>query len=163
MAGDHVDEVLHQWRREHPELDVSPMGVIGRISRVSATLDRRIATVMAEHDLQPGEFDLLATLRRSGPPYQLTVGGLLESVMVTSGAVTNRLNRLVEKGLVSRDVDPENRRSVIVALTDTGLRRVEAALIDHVENERTCLQALDADQQAALTDLLRMLLLDLET
>lgn len=155
---DAVDRVLTQWAKERPELDVSPMAVIGRISRAEAILDRRIAAVLAEHDLLPGEFDLLAALRRAGAPHRLTVGEMLASTMVTSGAITNRLNRLVTKGFVARETDPDNRRSVIVTLTSRGLATVDDALVRHVENERTLLAALSNDEQAQMVALLRKLL-----
>lgn len=155
---DAVDRVLAQWAKERPELDVSPMAVIGRISRAEAILDRRIAAVLAEHDLLPGEFDLLAALRRAGAPHRLTVGEMLASTMVTSGAITNRLNRLVAKGFVTRETDPDNRRSVIVSLTPQGLATVNDALVSHVENERTLLVALNGDEQAQMIGLLRKLL-----
>jgi DNA-binding MarR family transcriptional regulator len=155
---DAVDRVLSQWAKERPGLDVSPMAVIGRISRAQAILDRRIAAVLAEHDLLPGEFDLLAALRRAGAPHRLTVGAMLASTMVTSGAITNRLNRLVGKGFVTRETDPDNRRSVIVTLTPQGLATVDDALVSHVENERTLLAALSDDDQAEMIGLLRKLL-----
>ena len=137
------------------------MGVIGRISRAEALLDRKIADVLVAHDLQPGEFDLLAALRRAGSPHRLTVGALLGSTMVTSGAVTNRLNRLVAKGLVTRETDPDNRRSIIVTLTDKGLTAVDTAVVSHVENERAQLSALNPSEQQHLADLLRKLLVGL--
>jgi len=155
---DAVDRVLAQWAKERPELDVSPMALIGRISRAEAILDRRIAAVLAEHDLLPGEFDLLAALRRAGSPHRLTVGEVLASTMVTSGAITNRLNRLVAKGFVTRETDPENRRSVIVTLTPQGLATVNDALVSHVENERALLAALDDDEQSQMIGLLRKFL-----
>ena len=155
---DAVDRVLAQWAKERPELDVSPMALIGRISRAEAILDRRIAAVLAEHDLLPGEFDLLAALRRAGTPHRLTVGEVLASTMVTSGAITNRLNRLVAKGFVTRETDPENRRSVIVTLTPQGLATVNDALVSHVENERALLAALDDDEQSQMIGLLRKFL-----
>lgn len=159
--SDAVDRVLAQWHAERPDLDVSAMGVIGRISRASALLERRIGKALAEYDLQPGEFDLLATLRRSGAPYRLTVGQLLKSTMVTSGAVTHRLNRLDDKRLVTRDFDPRNRRSVIVALTEQGLAVVDRALPAHVDNEQKQLAGLTMQKRAALAGLLRDLLLGL--
>lgn len=155
---DAVDRVLAQWAKERPELDVSPMAVIGRISRAEAILDRRIAAVLAEHDLLPGEFDLLAALRRAGSPYRLTVGAMLASTMVTSGAITNRLNRLVAKGFVTRETDPNNRRSVVVTLTKPGLATVNGSLVSHVENERNLLASLSDDEQAQMISLLRKLL-----
>lgn len=158
---DAVDRVVAQWHRERPDLDVSAMGVIGRISRVSALLDRRIAKTLAGYDLHPGEFDLLATLRRSGAPHRLTVGQLLKSTMVTSGAVTHRLNRLDDKQLVTRDLDPSNRRSIIVTLTKKGLDLVDEALSAHVDNEQRQLACLTKQKQEALAELLRELLLGL--
>jgi DNA-binding MarR family transcriptional regulator len=160
-VSDAVDRVLTQWHAERPDLDVSAMGVIGRLSRASALLDRQIGRILADYGLQPGEFDLLATLRRSGAPYQLTVGQLLKSTMVTSGAVTHRLNRLDDKGLVTRDLDPSNRRSVLVALTTKGLHLVDQALPAHVANEQHLLACLTSQKQEALAGLLRELLLGL--
>lgn len=160
-VSDAVDRVLTQWHHERPDLDVSAMGVIGRISRAGALLDRRIAKTLADYDLHPGEFDLLATLRRSGAPHRLTVGQLLKSTMVTSGAVTHRLNRLADKQLVARDLDPDNRRSVIVTLTAKGLDLIDQALPAHVDNEQRQLACLTKQKQAALAELLRELLLGL--
>lgn len=155
---DAVDRVLAQWAKERPDLDASPMAVIGRISRAESILDRRIASVLAKYDLLPGEFDLLAALRRAGAPHRLTVGTMLASTMVTSGAITNRLNRLVAKGFVTRETDPDNRRSVIVTLTPRGLTTVNDALDSHVENERTLIAALSGDDQQQMVALLRKLL-----
>jgi DNA-binding MarR family transcriptional regulator len=153
---DAVDRVLAQWGRERPDLDVRAMAVIGRIGRAEAILDRRVGAVLAEHDLLPGEFDLLATLRRSGSPHRLAVGQMLAATMVT-----NRLNRLVAKGYVTRETDPANRRSVLVTLTDHGLTVVDAALARHVENERELLSTLSSDEEQQLAGLLRKLLLGL--
>ena len=158
---DAVDRLLAQWARERPDVDVRPMAVIGRVSRAEALLDRGIAAVLAEHHLLPGEFDLLAALRRSGTPYRLTVGQILATTMVTSGAITNRLNRLTTKSYVRREPDPENRRSVIVTLTDRGLATIDTALTDHVDNEHRLLNALTDREQQQLADLLRKLLLAL--
>jgi DNA-binding MarR family transcriptional regulator len=160
-VSDAVDRVLAQWHAERPELDVSAMGVIGRISRAAALLEREIDKTLSEFDLQPGEFDLLATLRRSGAPYRLTVGQLLKSTMVSSGAVTHRLNRLDDKHLISRDFDPRNRRSVIVALTKQGLTLVDQALTAHLNNEQKQLASLTKQKKEALAGLLRDLLLGL--
>jgi DNA-binding MarR family transcriptional regulator len=160
-VSDAVDRVLAQWHTERPDLDVSAMGVIGRISRAAALLERQIGKTLSEFDLQPGEFDLLATLRRSGSPYRLNVGQLLRSTMVSSGAVTHRLNRLDDKHLVSRDFDAHNRRSVIVALTEQGLAVVDQALKAHLDNEQEQLASLNKRKKEALADLLRDLLLGL--
>jgi DNA-binding MarR family transcriptional regulator len=159
---DAVDELLAQWHCEHPELDVSPMGILGRISRASELIDRRIAAELARFDLLPGEFDLLATLRRSGHPFQLAVGDLTRSTMVTPAAITNRLDRLTSKGFVRRELDPTNRRSITVTLTAKGLKTVENALPAHVANEHAMVAHLTVRQQKQFADLLRQLLIPLE-
>lgn len=155
---DAVDRVLAQWRTERPDLDPAPMGVVGRISRASRLLERGLAEEFAAHGLQPGEFDLLATLRRSGPPHRLTPGQLVGSAMVTSGAITNRLDRLVAKDLVTRATDPNNRRSVLITLTPAGLRLVDEVVVHHLARERRLLAPLDDADQRQLADLLRRLL-----
>lgn len=161
MLLDAVDRIQAQWATERPDVDLGPLGVIGRISRAEALLYRKIADVLAVHNLQRGEFDLLAALRRAGSPHRLTVGALLGSTIVTSGAVTNRLNRLVTKGLVTRETDPDNRRSIFVTLTDKGLTAVDAAVISRAENERAQLSVLNPSEQQHLADLLRKLLVGL--
>ena len=159
--GDHVERVLQQWHAERPDLDVSPMGVVGRIQRASRLLERGLAENFAGHGLQVWEFDILATLRRSGPPYGLTAGALSSSAMITSGAVTNRIDRLVARGLVTRETDPDNRRSVVITLTDSGWQLVEDVLPSHVTNEERLLSVLDADEQEQLAGLLERLLVGL--
>lgn len=152
---DSVDRVLEQWRVERPDLDPTPMGVVGRVQRASRQLDRALSAHFADRGLQPWEFDVLATLRRSGP---LTPGGLVESSMVTSGAMTNRLDRLAARDLVTRETDPANRRSVVVSLTDRGRELVDGLLADHIRNEERLLAPLSAREQTQLADLLRKLL-----
>jgi DNA-binding MarR family transcriptional regulator len=159
---DAVDRVLEQWRTERPDIDASPMGVIGRLSRSARVLEHALAQVFATHGLAQGEFDILATLRRSGPPYALTAGALASTSMVTSGAITYRIERLVAKDLVTREVDPDNRRSVIIGLTPTGRRLIDTALLDHVDNEARLLAPLTAKEQAQLAGLLRKLLVEHE-
>lgn len=156
--ADHVDRVLEQWRAERPDLDVAPMGVVGRISRAARSLEREIRGAFDLHGLQPGEFDILATLRRSGAPYQLTPGGLVATSMVTSGAITNRVDRLEAKGLVTRETDPTNRRSVLITLTDRGRSLVDEVVVDHLANERRLLAPLTEREQDQLAALLRKLL-----
>ena len=157
--ADRVDEIIAQWGRTHPDLDVSPMGVFGRLSRLSRITDRALQRTFSVHGLQHGEFDLLATLRRADTEGTgLTAGELARSAMVTSGAITNRLDRLVAKGLVTRATDPDSRRTIRVRLTTAGTDLLEAALHDHVANEHRLLAPLDADQRRALADLLRLLL-----
>ena len=158
---DHVDTVLAQWAEQRPDLDASPMGVVGRLSRAARLLERGVDRVLDEHGVGGGEFDILATLRRSGPPYRLTPGALVSSSMVTSGAVTARLDRLVAKGLVTRETDPDNRRSVLVTLTARGRRLVDRVVEEHVANEEALLEGLSGRERDQLAGLLRRLLLSL--
>ncbi|RFU40171.1 MarR family transcriptional regulator [Actinomadura logoneensis] len=134
------------------------MGVVGRLSRASRLLERALKDEFARHGLEPWEFDVLATLRRSGPPHVLCAGDLSAAAMVSSAALTNRVDRLVAKGLVERDVDPTHRRRVLISLSDEGVRLVDEVLEHHLANERRLLAPLSADQQNALTETLRTLL-----
>ncbi|QVQ52566.1 MarR family transcriptional regulator [Spiractinospora alimapuensis] len=158
---DAVDRVLTQWHTQRPDLDPTPMGVIGRISRAAQLLDTQLRDGFATHGLNRGEFDILATLRRADPPHRLTAGALVASTMVTSGAITNRIDRLVAKNLVHRDTDPDNRRSVLIGLTDEGHQLIDTALVAHLDREQRLLSALTPTQRHQLADLLRTLLLDL--
>jgi DNA-binding MarR family transcriptional regulator len=161
VTRDALDLVLEQWAGARPDLDASPMGVLGRLSRVTRIAERELKALFAEFGLARGEFDVLATLRRAGTPGGMTAGALARSSMVTSGAVTNRLDRLVAKGYVTRDVDPANRRTVVVALTPEGRELIDRAVTAHLENERRILASLGPDEQEALAGLLRTLLLGL--
>jgi DNA-binding MarR family transcriptional regulator len=134
------------------------MGVVGRISRASRLIDRNLKDHFGEEDVEPWEFDVLATLRRSGPTSRLTAGELVASAMVTSGAITNRIDRLVARGLVTRDVDPANRRQVLIELTDAGRDLVDHLVEGHLDNERRMLSSLSDREQAQLAGLLRKLL-----
>ncbi|SNR46208.1 MarR family winged helix-turn-helix transcriptional regulator [Blastococcus mobilis] len=154
MARDRVSDYLEQWRRERPDLDPAPMGVVGRLSRASELISRTTRAYFADHGLQAGEFDVLATLRRSGAPFTLTPGQLAESTMVSSAAITNRLSRLEDKGLLVRRTDPSNRRNVLVALTDDGLALVDDIVEGHLENERRLLTPLAPEEQEQLAVLL---------
>jgi DNA-binding MarR family transcriptional regulator len=154
---DRVDAILAQWRRERPDLDLSGMALIGRISRLERAVRPLLDAVFAEHGLESWEFDVLATLRRSGKPYQLTAGQLLQSMMVTSGAVTNRIDRLEARGLIERRKDPSDGRLVLVALTPAGLERVDAAVAAHAANEARLVSGLPPAQRKALERLLRRL------
>lgn len=156
--GDAVDLILAQWRRERPDLDVWPMGIIGRVSRLSRLFDRELKDFFAEHGLELWEFDVLATLRRSGHPFELTAGALNRALMVTSGAITNRIDRMAAKGLVERIPDAEDRRSVRVRLTELGLAKVEELVGLHVANEVRLLAALGTEQRDQLAAMLRTLL-----
>jgi DNA-binding MarR family transcriptional regulator len=158
VADDGVDAILRQWALVRPDLDASPMGVVGRVSRAARFLERELTPVFAAHGLQPGEFDILATLRRVSAPEGMGAGSLASSAMVTSGAITNRIDRLVAKHLVTREVDPANRRAVRIALTPSGRRLVDTVVVEHAANEKRLLSVLDDDQQRQLAALLRQLL-----
>jgi DNA-binding MarR family transcriptional regulator len=156
--ADAVDAILSQWGAVRPDLDPAPMGVVGRLSRAARLLERGLAPVVAEHGLQSGEFDILATLRRAAGTQGMGAGALASSAMVTSGAITNRVDRLVAKGLVTRDLDATNRRAVRIALTPAGRQLVDEAVVQHVANEKRLLGVLDADDQEQLAALLKRLL-----
>lgn len=156
--ADAVDAILAQWGRERPDVDVSPMGVIGRISRAQLLLGRELKRFFAERGLESWEFDVLATLRRHGAPYELTAGELLTAAMVTSGAITNRIDRMEAKGLVERVRDTGDRRSVRIRLTPRGLETVEELVAEHAANEDRLLAALDPAERARLAGALRTLL-----
>ncbi|HYH81329.1 MAG TPA: MarR family transcriptional regulator [Longimicrobium sp.] len=162
MDKDRVDLILEQWRRERPDLDTSTMGVIGRIYRVSTLLGQSHTEVFARFGLDRGEFDVLATLRRSGAPFRLSPTQLFRSLMMSSGGMTNRLDRLERAGLARRVPDPRDRRSVQVELTDHGLKTVDEAVAAHVENQHRLLASMPAADRDAVAALLRRLLLALE-
>ena len=151
---DHVSTVVEQWGAERPELDVSPLLVIGRIHRIALALTPELVEVYARHGLGEGDFDVLATLRRQGTPYALTPGELGERTMVTSGAVTKRVDRLAAKGLVQRRASSTDGRSRSVVLTAEGHRVIDAAMDEHVANEARLLAGLEPDERAALAGLL---------
>jgi DNA-binding MarR family transcriptional regulator len=155
---DEVDELVGRWRAERPDLDVAPLQVLSRVSRLARHLDRARTAAFAAHGLQAWEFDVLSALRRQGPPYQLSPGALLRATLVTSGTMTNRIDRLADAGLVSRRPDPADKRGVLVALTARGRAAADAALADLLASERELLTGLDAAQQSQLAALLRVLL-----
>jgi DNA-binding MarR family transcriptional regulator len=155
---DEVDELVARWRTERPDLDVEPLQVLSRISRLAKHLDRARTAAFASHGLQAWEFDVLSALRRQGPPYQLSPGALLHATLVTSGTMTNRIDRLAEAGLVSRHPDPQDKRGVLVTLTTSGRAVVDAALEDLLRSERELLTGLDRGQRHELAALLRILL-----
>jgi DNA-binding MarR family transcriptional regulator len=154
---DEVDRLVQAWLRERPDLDISPMEVLSRITRLARHLDRARRQAFAAHDLETWEFDVLAALRRSGKPYELSPGRLLRETLVTSGTMTNRVDRLAARGLVRRAPDPSDRRGVLVQLTDSGLARVDAALSALLTNERALLTGLGAADRKRLAGLLRAL------
>jgi DNA-binding MarR family transcriptional regulator len=155
---DEVDDLVAAWHAERPDLDVEPLQVLSRISRLSRHLDRARRAAFEAHGLQAWEFDVLSALRRQGAPYQLSPGALLHATLVTSGTMTNRVDRLVTAGLVSRHPDPQDKRGVLVTLTEDGRAAVDAALADLLRNERKLLTALADPQRRELAALLRILL-----
>lgn len=156
-ARDAVDAIAEQWALARPGLDVSPMEVIGRVSRLSRLFERALKDYFAQHDLESWEFDVLATLRRSGEEGELTAGALLKHALVTSGAMTNRIDRLEAKGLVERRADPGDRRTVRIRLTETGRATVDTVLEGHLANEERLLAALGPADRRQLVALLRKL------
>lgn len=158
MAGDVVDQVLAQWRKERPDLELRAMGIFGRLGRLSSLLGRAIEAKLSEHGLATAEFDVLASLRRAGAPYRLTPSRLSAQLMLSPGAMTNRLDRLEQRGLVARELDAEDRRSFVVSLTKAGRSLVDAAVGEHVENERRLLSPLTHAEQVELDRILRKLL-----
>lgn len=155
---DEVDRLVAAWRAQRPDLDVGPLQVLSRVSRLSRHLDRARRTAFAEHDLEPWEFDVLSTLRRAGPPHELSPGQLLRATLVTSGTMTNRVDRLARAGLVVREPDPVDGRGVRVRLTREGGARADAALADLLRRERELLTGLDERQRTRLAEALRVLL-----
>lgn len=158
---DYVDQLIAQWRRQRPALDVSTMGVIGRISRLSRLLERQIEEVFGAHGLQGGRFDVLAALVRAGEPHRLTPTQLYNSLLVSSGAITNRIDRLVDEGLVTRGADVSDRRSMPVQLTEAGRDRLDEALIAHLKNEERLISALEPQERELLARILRRWLIAL--
>jgi DNA-binding MarR family transcriptional regulator len=157
--SDAVDRITAQWRRERPDLDPAPMGVVGRISRISTLVQRELDAVFAEHGLAGAEFDVLATLRRAGP---LTPGELSRSTMVTSGGMTKLLDRLEARDLIRRAPDPRDRRGKLIAVTRDGRSLVDRAVEQHLQNEERLLADMSTAKRAELAALLRELLLSLE-
>ena len=155
---DEVDELVARWRAERPDLDTEPLQVLSRVSRLARHLDRARRAAFTAHGLEAWEFDVLSALRRQGSPYQLSPGALLRATLVTSGTMTNRIDRLEASGLVCRHRDPQDKRGVLVELTDDGVRRVDAALADLLTRERELLATLPAGRQEQLASLLRSLL-----
>lgn len=160
--GDEVDSLIDAWRRERPDLSVEPLAVLSRVTRLARLVDRVRREAFTEHDLDLGDFDVLAALRRAGAPYQLSAGALGASTMVTSGTMTHRVDRLVVRGLVERLPDPQDGRGVLVRLTADGLERVDSALNSLLDQERALLVHLGPDDQRQLAEQLRRLLMPLE-
>ncbi|HET7328433.1 MAG TPA: MarR family transcriptional regulator [Nocardioidaceae bacterium] len=160
---DEVDRLIDAWQRERPELDVAPMEVLSRVSRLSRHLDRGRRQAFFEHNLEAWEFDVLTALRRAGAPYQLSPGRLLRETMVTSGTMTNRVDRLAARGLVRRLPDPSDRRGVLVELSEDGRRLVDAAFDALLKHERALLAGLGPDERVQLAGMLRVLVTPFDT
>jgi DNA-binding MarR family transcriptional regulator len=158
---DGVDLILEQWQRERPDLDSSAIGVVGRISRLARELEQRLEPVYREHGLEPGWHDVLATLRRTGPPYRMRPTELTSASMLTSSGTTKRLDRLEQAGLIARAPDPDDRRGTLISLTAAGRELIDALTDAHLENERRLLGALSETDRRRLADLLRKLQLGL--
>jgi DNA-binding MarR family transcriptional regulator len=154
---DAVDDILDQWAIERPDLDASPIGVIGRMSRLTRALEAQLEVVYREHGLEPGWHDILATLRRQGAPFKLRPTDLTAAVMITSGGITKRLDKLEAAGLITREPDPSDRRGTLIALTEEGLERIDAVTGPHLANEARLLAALSGQERDQLAALLRKL------
>ena len=154
VMHDHVHAVMEQWRREAPHFDRSPLAVVARISRLAQLIQLELERVFEAYGLNGGEFDVLASLRRSGPPYSLSPTSLSSSLIVTSGGMTKRLRMLERRGLVRRDPDPGDGRSMLVTLTPEGMRLVDEVVPVHWANEKRLLEGLPARDRAALGRLL---------
>ncbi|MGP4845518.1 MarR family winged helix-turn-helix transcriptional regulator [Marinobacter sp. 1Y8] len=152
---DSIDRILEQWGQERPDLQVAPMGTIGRIKKLNQHLSRSMEKAWSEYGLNGASFDVLATLRRAGPPYALSPGGLMASTMVTSGTMTNRIDQLEKAGLVERVRNPDDGRGFQVSLSAKGLELIDEAVTAHVETQAKLVATLSDDQRAQLDDLLR--------
>jgi DNA-binding MarR family transcriptional regulator len=161
-AQDHVDELLAQWRRERPDLDVAPLGVYGRLFRVVQLSDDELTKGLAQYGLQQGWFDLLAALRRAGAPYELNPTSLMRATLLSSSGMTKRLDRIEEAGLIERRADPNDRRGTLVRLTRRGMNVIDQAVETHVGNEERLLGVLTAAERRTLDRVLKSLLIELE-
>src|SRR4051812_14485070 len=155
--SDEVDRIVDAWSRERADLDFSPLQVLSRVGRLARHLERARRTAFAASDLESWEFDVLAALRRAGSPYQLSPKALLQQTLVSSGTMTNRIDRLVERGLVERRTDPNDGRGILVQMTGQGLSRVDAAITRLVDAEAELLSGLSPTDQERLSGLLRKL------
>lgn len=161
-GSDEVDRIVDAWLRERPDLDFAPLQVFSRVARLSKHLDRARRTAFSRSELESWEFDVLSALRRAGAPYELSPKSLLQQTLVSSGTMTNRIDRLVERGLVTRRTDPNDGRGVLVGMNPAGLTRVDAAITRLVDAEVELLSTLSTGDQERLSGLLRKLSLDFD-
>ncbi|WP_367989702.1 MarR family winged helix-turn-helix transcriptional regulator [Vibrio sp. NTOU-M3] len=159
---DAIKKVTNQWALEKPELETEPMAIMGRMMRLAKHLEGEVSELHRQYDLKMGEFDVLATLRRSGEPYALTPSELLSSLMLTSGAMTNRLDKLEAKGLIARQHNQEDRRSVTVALTEKGFTLIDSLICKHVAKQQELVRSLNGAQRTELNKLLKYWLAQFE-
>jgi DNA-binding MarR family transcriptional regulator len=161
MDRDEVDELVEAWNRERADLDLAPVEVFSRVGRLARLLDKARRDAFSAHRIETWEFDVLAALRRAGRPYQLTPGALVRQTMVTSGTMTNRVDRLAQRGLVERSPDPRDRRGVLVGLTGAGKKTVDGAFESLLARERDLLTDLSDQDHAQLAALLKRLMVPL--
>ena len=161
-ASDEVDRIVDAWSRERDDLDFSPLQVLSRVGRLARHLERARRTAFAASDLELWEFDVLSALRRAGAPYQLSPKALLQQTLVSSGTMTNRIDRLVTRKLVERRTDPNDGRGILVVMTEEGRERVDAAISTLLEAESELLDRLPKADQERLSALLRKLSLDFD-
>ncbi|MBP5978946.1 MAG: MarR family transcriptional regulator [Halomonas sp.] len=159
---DHVDRILAQWQQECPDLNVAPMGTLGRIKRLHQSLMRCMEQTWAEYGLNDSSFDVLATLRREGPPYALSPSDLMASTMVTSGTMTHRLQQLEKAELIERVKNPADGRGFLISLSEKGFALIDEAIAAHVETQAQLVTALTDKQLAQLDDLLKQFLKGVE-
>lgn len=159
---DRIDRITEQWQRERPDLDISPMGLIGRLGNITLHLSREMEKVFSQFGLNTSSFDVLATLRRAGNPYTLSPGEMLSTLMVTSGTMTNRIDQLEKAGWVIRKVNPEDGRSFLVSLTPQGLELINQVIEAHVNNQKRLVAGLSQQEQQVLNELLKVFLNSLE-
>jgi DNA-binding MarR family transcriptional regulator len=158
---DAVDAIVDQWKTERPDLDPSPIGIVGRVSRLARELEARLEPVYKAHGLEPGWHDVLATLRRTGPDHRLRPTDLTDATMLTSSGTTKRLDKLEQAGLIRREADPNDRRGTLITLTEAGRDLIDNVTAAHLANEARLISALDPSEQSALADLLRKLILNM--
>jgi DNA-binding MarR family transcriptional regulator len=161
-SSDEVDRIVDAWSRERPDLDFSPLQVLSRVARLARHLERARRTAFAASNLELWEFDVLSALRRAGAPYQLSPKALLQQTLVSSGTMTNRIDRLVSRGLVERRTDPNDGRGILVVMTADGRERVDIAISTLLEAESELLDRLPRAEQERLSALLRKLSLDFD-
>lgn len=161
-ANDEVDRIVDSWSRERPDLDFAPLQVLSRVGRLSRHLDRARRAAFSASELEPWEFDVLSAIRRAGSPYHLSPKALLQQTLVSSGTMTNRIDRLVDRGLVERRTDPHDGRGILVVMTEEGRERVDSAISLLLVEESRLLEGLSKSEQERLSALLRRLTLDFD-